>query len=730
KFSTWIPRVYFFQPNSSESRWNSSIYTFFLISVSHFYLALSGQVNSLESVPDLENSMYLTLAGYPCVRLLNLTGEIGCANPGREKVVAPVVRLKDVDKLTSPSAVLVSQDEMEDFFSSVLNDHHFAKKVAGVLVESGTEVPTAERGFSPVEKFPQVKFAPYKNVDYIWNPAGSNIMWNKYDFPVFLLSQDSTVTLQEIAGKNEKNKRAYSVDVTEFDLVMQTTKAGTHDSESCLRQQSCLPLGGYSVLSSLPPISITSGQPKPILLVVASMDSASFFRDKSPGADSPLSGMISLLAAVDALSHIDGVNELKKQLVFLVFTGEAWGYLGSRRFLAEVDMHSDVVHGLNSTLIELVFFYFCDETASGATLASKSLESTIISWEGHAKLPVDCGIREWIVYIVMEVGSIGKAFDRGLKSLFVHAAGGSSAANKTFDAFQHAHESLGSNIKISMASKSNPGIPPSSLMSFLRKDSSISGIVLEDFDTAFTNKFYHSRFDDLSNINSSAIVTAASLVARTLYILASDGKEANNKTLDSISVNSSLVEELVGCLLTCEPGLSCGMVKDYIGPTSNCPNHYVGVLVGEPSTAPLLDYVSDISRFVWNFLAERTSLPSENASIACSTCSKAEVCIRSEKKGKSTCVVSTTRYIPAYSTRLKFESGVWHVLPPDASDVMGMVDPVWTESFWDVIQLRVYTVQHATYDHLILLGGIAVTLLAYLAIVVTRTVVTKALKRD
>ncbi|KAF9622991.1 hypothetical protein IFM89_035706 [Coptis chinensis] len=85
---------------------------------------------------------------------------------------------------------------------------------------------------------------------------------------------------------------------------------------------------------------------------------------------------------------------------------------------------------------------------------------------------------------------------------------------------------------------------------------------------------------------------------------------------------------------------------------------------------PLLDYVSDISRFVWNFLAERTSLPSENASIACSTCSKAEVCIRSEKKGKSTCVVSTTRCIPAYSTRLKFEYGVWHVLPPDASDVM------------------------------------------------------------
>jgi len=42
------------------------------------------------------------------------------------------------------------------------------------------------------------------------------------------------------------------------------------------------------------------------------------------------------------------------QLVFVVFTGEAWGYLGSRRFLVELDEHSDAVHGLNHSLIEKV----------------------------------------------------------------------------------------------------------------------------------------------------------------------------------------------------------------------------------------------------------------------------------------------------------------------------------------------------------------------------------------
>lgn len=45
------------------------------------------------------------------------------------------------------------------------------------------------------------------------------------------------------------------------------------------------------------------------------------------------------------------------QLVFLVVTGEAWGYLGSRRFLLELDQQSDAVKGLNGSLIEMVYFY-------------------------------------------------------------------------------------------------------------------------------------------------------------------------------------------------------------------------------------------------------------------------------------------------------------------------------------------------------------------------------------
>lgn len=146
-----------------------------------------------------------------------------------------------------------------------------------------------------------------------------------------------------------------------------------------------------------------------------------------------------------------------------------------------------------------------------------------------------------------------------------------------------------------------------------------------------------------ANINSSAIVAAASIVARTLYFLAS-GKHAS--AINSIQINASLVEELLGCLLDCEPGLSCELVKQYISPSTTCPSHYVGVVLGEPSSAPYPPYAGDISRFVWNFLADKTSIPLKNINSSCpEDCNGVgELCIRAEADGKGVCVISTTRY--------------------------------------------------------------------------------------
>ncbi|KAL6507647.1 hypothetical protein OROGR_023842 [Orobanche gracilis] len=149
-----------------------------------------GKTNSFKSVHDLEKSMYTQIYGFPCVRLLNLSGEVGCSNPGHGNVVAPIVRFKNAKELMAPVAIVVAPDEFENLLSRHLtiwlctiysshlnniwkmsNDSDFAGKVNGILVESGTQVPNGLRGFSPDVKFPGSEFAPYGSNNFEWNPA-------------------------------------------------------------------------------------------------------------------------------------------------------------------------------------------------------------------------------------------------------------------------------------------------------------------------------------------------------------------------------------------------------------------------------------------------------------------------------------------------------------------------------------------------------------------------------
>ncbi|KAG6497136.1 hypothetical protein ZIOFF_045024 [Zingiber officinale] len=680
--------------------------------------------DTLESVPDLQRVMYQNIKSYPCVRLLNLSGEIGCSNPGLRKVVAPIVRLNHSDEdLSYPSAILLPLEKLESLFQRVSKDVDFAHKIAGVLVESD-EYPSKSTGFSPAEKFPQAAFAPYKNHSYEWNADGSGIMLNHYNFPVFLLSPQANSIVQELADKNAEEPDLYKVHVAEFDLVMQG-----------------------SVWSSLPPINVSSKEPpKPIIMVVASQDSASLFRDLSLGAESSISGLIALLTAVDALSYVNDLTELKKQLVFMVFTGEAWGYLGSRKFLQELDMGTAAVNGLDSTMIDQefgnvslyhVFFNIGGESQSGNITyhcpADFHVNLCFQCFENQSRLARAVGkILNFTSIAVLEIGSVGKGLDQGTSAatFYAHAGGNSSVTKDMLEALQSASDSLGTdNVKIKMADASNPGIPPSSLMAFLRKNTT-AGIVLEDFGSSFSNKFYHSHLDNPSNINATSIAAAAALVARSLYILASGDMQVNLMSLNSIKVNVSLVEELVGCLLSCEPGLSCGIVKNFISPSNNCPNHYVGVFLDSPDTQ-YPEYADDVSRFVWNFLANKTSLVKDSTNSCTGKCDSVdEVCVGAETDGNGRCVVSTTRYVPAYSTRLELKDNAWHVIHVNSSDPMGSVDPIWTESFWNTIGLRVYTVQSSTYDWLILTAGVGITVASYIATIMTKAFLAKTVKND
>lgn len=75
-------------------------------------------------------------------------------------------------------------------------------------------------------------------------------------------------------------------------------------------------------------------------------------------------------------------------------------------------------------------------------------------------------------------------------------------------------------VNVKEASALNPGIPPSSLMSFLRLKPSIAGAVISEFDTAFTNSYYEGQFDSEDNIVATAVAATAVVSAQALHSLA------------------------------------------------------------------------------------------------------------------------------------------------------------------------------------------------------------------
>ncbi len=55
--------------------------------------------------------------------------------------------------------------------------------------------------------------------------------------------------------------------------------ANAPNASACLQQNTCKPVGGYSVWGAVPPLPANSSISRPTILVVAQVDSMDFFHD-------------------------------------------------------------------------------------------------------------------------------------------------------------------------------------------------------------------------------------------------------------------------------------------------------------------------------------------------------------------------------------------------------------------------------------------------------------------
>lgn len=691
------------------------------------------------SVKDIKAFMYKTMTftgGW--YRILNSTSAaVGSTNPIPGQVVSGVLMLASYVTwpLTEARVLVCTTDNYEQVLNELLGDEESAGHVVGVLVSSGGPLPAQ---LSSSEKFPGSWNAPYPEKNFPWNPSGSGLNRQAVNFPVIRITPSLVDDVLQRAEYNQQ--QGYSGSVYWADLTM--FMAAQYNSTYCLQPavSTCKPLGGFSVWAAMPPMaplypdmtaaeirqgngngSLPVPSSMPLTLVTAQIDADSLFHDYTQACEASLSGLITMMAAMSILRDTGQAATYTRQLAFLALAGEPWDYMGSRRLLLEIEYNSTSVAGLNMSNLDQI----------------------------------------------IEVGQVGRGYSEASNSssFYLHAqkpGTGFGDPNPLIATLQQAAAlTTEAQVTVAPASSSTPGIPPSSLMSFLRVKPSIQGVVLADYDTAFS-KYHFTDFDNGTFVFIEPMVSAAIVLARSLHALAAP------PGAPPVVVNYTKITEFVQLVAWClmidgQPpfySLRCSLVSSFIqvgysdsnaeGVVQPYPWRYIGL--AEPGTddPTNITYKRDIFRYVWNQMANISA--SQHLDIACdpfvNVCSAGQVCVgwlagqdsATSAATMGRCKVATAKFVMSTSTRVLYGQNAdlsWYrTLVGEWADWNAKYswppDPLWSESDWSASSptFRVYMVEDTNVQVYILISGILLTLATGVAVYLMQRVFEHRLKSD
>ncbi|KAI8074161.1 Nicastrin-domain-containing protein [Gongronella butleri] len=624
--------------------------------------------------------IYTNLYNWPCTRLLNSTSTLGCQAPHTGSGVLYLVNSQsDIDTFL--------QTSLDDSFAiilpySLLTLDNIATlensgRVTGLLVQWGTsQVPSGASFRSPDSVNPNHAFGLYASDPnaYVWNQQATEITQASFNLPIFAIepfdqpsTQVYTTIMQAVQDNQERNYVNYPLQAVDFNLMMWAAV----NAETCLRRGWCLPVGGMSVYST-PSSDIQPDDQKPIVVLSAAMDSNSLFRDLTVGVGSSLSGLVTLLAVADALSRSpQPLSQANKHVLFTAFTAEPWGFAGSQRFLQDISSPFVCTNGSRASA--------CQYDDAPCTLPC--VQNLAFKRLNAANLDT-----------VLEFGSIGTGVqDIGL---WAHVDDPSVSGDLVQQLVSHNNET---NVPIQPAYTDGVQrrLPPSSAMSFLKKNPKLKAAVVTGYQKQM-NSYYNSDIDD--QMNNQALTTTicglATASARTVYDNVFAGAPNGTATGGgNLTANCNLISELLDCL---SANFSCAYMQQFFNVSGiGRISHYSSVYTfNNPQP-------QDIPRFVLSYLGlvnghAGTQPPKPCQSIA--DCPSGQYCFRQQ------CTVSMTYYHPAYGTGLHFDETRGQMVVADPTQ------PTFTESTWDEPSMRIFLVSSRKQQHIELVVGILWTL--------------------
>ncbi|XP_062453768.1 nicastrin isoform X2 [Rhea pennata] len=616
----------------------------------------------------VERKIYIPLnKTAPCVRLLNATHQIGCQSSisGDTGVIHVVEKEEDlnwvlVDGPHPPYMILLDGNL---FNRRVMLQLKGTSRVSGLAVAIAK--PSPPQGFSPGLKCPNDGFGVYSK-DYgpqfahcnstVWNPVGSGLSYEDFDFPIFLL-EDANET-QVIKQCYQDHNVPHDGSGPEYPLCAMQLFSHMHavtSTVTCMRRSSiqstfslnpevvCDPLLDYNVWSTLQPIN-SSGKVNPekeVVIVATRIDSHSFFWNVAPGAESAVSSFVTHLAAAEALHKVSDVHLLQRNIMFTFFQGETFDYIGSSRMV--YDMEKDK------------FPVRLENIHSFVELNQVALRNGSVLW-----MHTD------------PVSRKNESIQMQVKNLLEILS----------------NSSVGAKVTLQEVGYSQP-LPPSSFQRFLRARH-IPGVVLADHHTSFQNRYYQSIYDTPENI-------------RMEYPEGLSPEE----TLEYVTDTAKVSRMLYGFLIKMNNSWFQSIIKPDIKVIlGDVPQHYVAVS-SPVNTTYLVQYVlANLTGTVVNLTKEECLNPEKTPNTEKEMYEYAWVQGSLDPNSTSRvpyCVRSTVHLSKALSPA--FELRQW-----------GSTEySTWTESRWKEIRARIFLVASKELEIITLVVGIAILIFSLLA---------------
>uniref|UniRef100_V5GWG1 Nicastrin n=1 Tax=Anoplophora glabripennis TaxID=217634 RepID=V5GWG1_ANOGL len=311
----------------------------------------------------------------------------------------------------------------------------------------------------------------------------------------------------------------------------------------------CDPLGDNNVWATLYPLvkGPRRNETKPItdfkyIVIATRMDTTSMF-EKTSGANNPVTGIVTLLYTAKLLKSMlseENIQTAKKNVLFILFNGETFDYIGSQRMVYDMERGNFPIKGLE---------------------------------DNNNILPI---IRPENISLFIELSQLGNSRD-----LFVHYL----KPTTEIESFYNKLNYNGSYVHFQNVPLS---LPPSSLHSFLRNNSDFPGLVIADHERSYTNFFYNSVYDNASNIGykyydsesqvnipedsiQRFIVNISEIVAKSVYETITGNTYSGEVATDAV-----LVDELFHCYLE-DPNCKIHTATQKIKLSKTPSSLYVGV---------------------------------------------------------------------------------------------------------------------------------------------------------